>query len=326
MSKDFIGDVIEKVLQDIVKEKIESSASEKELEEKINPKVFSKSMSELIKQASDDSVAFIEKIMYEKVLDERAYDDEFLARQNQKWGKAFVASEAMYICVLESAETYTEYVGEVHNNEVSFMYHALRNIHARALQIYLEILCLNKNGFADGAYARWRSMYELSIMSAFIKKYGEEVAKSFVQAANTDDRYEWAKVAKCFKRYPSDRPMTFGAIQNKCELATKEWKKEYDFVNKLVHASPQGTMYRLGGDTAVALPVGRTDMRMGISAIHAAISLSQITADFFTVFLHGDSIMAMVTFHKLVEKIARYYKSVEEKCFSENVISEKDNK
>lgn len=325
MSKDFIGDVIEKVLQDIVKEKIESSASEKELEEKINPKVFSKSMSELIKQASDDSVAFIEKIMYEKVLDERAYDDEFLARQNQKWGKAFVASEAMYICVLESAETYTEYVGEVHNNEVSFMYHALRNIHARALQIYLEILCLNKNGFADGAYARWRSMYELSIMSAFIKKYGEEVAESFVQAANTDDRYEWARVAECFKDYSKTRYITFAAIQNNCELATKEWKQEYDFVNKLVHASPQGTMYRIGGDTAVALPVGRTDMGMAISAIHAAISLSQITADFFTIFPHGDSAMAMHTFHKWVEKIAEYYKAVEGKPGTKEDTLEENN-
>lgn len=326
MAEDFIKDVVEKALQEVVTKKIESGASEKEINELIRSDAISKVFSELIKQASDDSIVLIEQIMYEKVLEERAYADEFLARQNQKWGKAFVTSDAIYICILESAESYTKYVKEVYGQEVSFTYHALKNIHARALQIYLEIICLNKNGFADGAYARWRSMYELSIVSAFIKKYGENVAKSFVQAADTDDRYEWARGAKCFDKYPKEKHVTFSAIQNKCGLATKEWKKEYDFVNKLVHASPQGTMYRLGGDTAVALPVGRTDWGMSISAIHAAISLSQITADFFTVFPHGDSIMAMLTFHKWVDKIAEYYKTVEEECFDKDVSPEIDNR
>lgn len=326
MAEDFIREVFEKAISEVIIEKIENGASGEEIEEIIHSDTISKALSELIKQASDDSVDFIEKIMYEKVLEERAYADEFLARQNQKWGKAFVTSEAMYICVLESAEAYTKYVVETHGQEVSFMYHALRSIHARALQIYLEIVSLNKNGFADGAYARWRSMYELSIMSAFIKKYGEDVAKAFVQAADSDDRYEWARTASCFNTYSTTKYVTFGAIQKNCELATKEWKREYDFVNQLVHASPQGTMYRLGGDTAVALPVGRTDYGMSISAMHAAISLSQITADFFTVFPHGDSAMAMNTFHKWVNKIEEYYKASEEECFEKDSIPQIDNR
>lgn len=318
MAEDFIKKILYEAFNDVIDEKIESGASEQEIEKIISGKNIKNTYLELIKYASDESVDFIEKIMYEKVYMEKAYVDEFLARQNQKWGKAFVTSEAMYICVLESAENYIKYVEEVYKGETSFMYYAMKNIHGRALQMYLEILTLNRNGFADGAYARWRSMYELSIISSFIKKYGENVAKSFVQSANTNDRYEWARSAKCFKNYANDRYMTFGDIQKKSELATEEWKKEYDFVNKLVHASPQGTMYRLGGNTEIAIPVGRTNEGMGISAIHSAISLSQITVDFFTVFLHGDSCMAMMTFHKWVEKVAQYYKDVEEKVLSEN--------
>mgnify|MGYP007003805305 CR=1 FL=1 len=122
------------------------------------------------------------------------------------------------------------------------------------VQIYLEVVCLNKNGFADGAYAKWRSLYELSIIATFIKKYGENVAKAFIKSANTEDRYEWAREADCFKDY-NKKYITFSAIQDNCEIATKEWKKEYNFVNQLVHASPQGTMYRLGGDTFYSLPV-----------------------------------------------------------------------
>lgn len=137
-------------------------------------------------------------------------------------------------------------------------------------QVIEEVVCLNKNRFADGAYARWRSLYELSIIATFIKKYGENVAKAFIKSANTDDRYEWAREADCFKDY-NKKYITFSAIQDNCEIATKEWKKEYNFVNQLVHASSQGTMYRLGGDTFYSLPVGRTDFGMTISAVQSAV-------------------------------------------------------
>lgn len=328
MAEDYIREIMNESISKILEEEISSGATEEEinrsLDKLLSQENLNKSCSLLLEKASDDSVDTIENIMYEKVLNERCCSDEFLARQGQIWGKAFVASEAMYICVLESAEHYHEFVCEEHREEENFLYYALRNIHGRALQIYLEILCLNKNGFADGAYARWRSLYELSIISSFIKKYGEKVARAFVRSANTGDRYEWAREAECFEKY-SKKYITFSAIQANCELATKEWKREYDFVNKLVHASSQGTIYRLGSKTSKVVSVGQSDWGMSISAIHSAISLAQITADFFTVYQHGDSIMAMVTFHKWVNKINDYYKNVEEMFFSDDINSEYDN-
>jgi hypothetical protein len=314
MTGDYTGDMVKKIYLDLLQEKAVEGLTEEELKKLMNPENIKKVYKETIEMIASSSVKTIEQIMYEKVQVERAYVDEFLARQNQKWGKAFVASDALYICVLESAETYSAYVNEIHGEEVSFLYHALRNIHGRALQVYLEIICLIKNGFADGAYARWRSLYELSVISSFISENGELVAKAFVESADTNDRYEWARTAKCLKNYKKPY-ITFSLIQSNCELATKEWKKEYDFVNQLVHASPQGTMYRLGADTSITLPVGRTDMEMGISAIHSAISLVQITADYFTVFTHGDSLVAMLTFHKWVSTVVEYYKTVKENCF-----------
>ena len=310
MASDFMHDIMEQAIEEIIVEEISNGISEEKLDKKLSQDAILKAYKGLIEQASEHSIETIENMMYEKVLEERSEADLFLARQNQKWRNAFVASDAMYICILESAESYTEYVNEIHGQDICQLFHALRYIHGRALQIYLEINCLNKNGFADGAYARWRSLYELSIMSAFIKKYGEKVAKAFIQSANTDDRYEWAREADCFKNY-NKKYITFSAIQDNCELATKEWKEEYNFVNQLVHASPQGTMYRLGGDTSYSLPVGRTDFGMTISAVHSAISLSQITGDFFTVYSHGDSILAVATFHKWIDRIIKYYKGVE---------------
>lgn len=315
MSEDFTDQIIIDTVQTVLNEKIKDGMSEK-INEFFTKESFGKKYADIINMIANVSVKTIDAIMFEKVLEERANTDEFIARQNQKWGNAFVASEAMYICVLESAEEYNTFVMEHYKDEKGYLYPVLRYIHGRAMQIYLEILCLNKNGFADVAYARWCSLYELSITSAFIKQYGEVVANAFLKSADTEDRYEWARKADCFKNFKG-KYVRFADIQRNCGLATNEWKKEYDFVNQLVHASPQGTMYRLGSKTNDVLLVGRSDCGMSISAMHSAISLSQITSDFFSVFHHGDSLAAILTFHKWVEKIAACYKKVENNCFDD---------
>ncbi len=315
MGKDFMLEIIHEAIDDFVNKSLEEGATEDYIKEHLNKDRLSDAFEYLLKTASQDSVETIENIMFEKVLDLRSYDAEFLARQHQKWGKAFVASEALYICVLESAESFAEYVNENYSKETSYLFCALCNIHARALQIYYEIVCLNENGFADAAYARWRSMYELTVVASFIYENGENVAKSFLDAADTDDRYDWARASESLKKFKY-KHITFSAIESKCGLPAEKWKDEYNFVNQLVHASPQGTMYRLGGDTSESLPVGRTDWGMSISAIHSALSLSQITAFYFSTFAYGDGTLAILTFQKWVDKISGFYNEVEEECFS----------
>lgn len=59
--------------------------------------------------------------------------------------------------------------------------------------MYLEILTLVKNGLADGAFARWRSLFELSVISNFISSNSEEVAKAYYEASEGDGKwYDWA--------------------------------------------------------------------------------------------------------------------------------------
>lgn len=66
------------------------------------------------------------------------------------------------------------------NQEAIHKYTALKYIHGRGLQQFLEIITLMKNGFADGAYSRWRSLYELNIIASFISEYGEEIAEAYI--------------------------------------------------------------------------------------------------------------------------------------------------
>lgn len=318
MAEDFVHELFETAMKETIQEKIENGASEEQMEELMGQENVSNTYAKMMEEISDDSVKMIESIMYEKTTKEKAFTDEFLARQDQKWGKAFVASDALYICVIESAESYRDYVMETHGQEISYLYHALANIHGRALQIYAEIMCLNKNGYADGAYARWRSLYELSVIAVFISKYGEKVAEAFVKSADTNDRNEWARAAECFEN-SRKRRIPFSDIRDESGLGTEEWNKEYAFVNKLVHASSQGTMYRMGADTSKVVPVGRSDIGMAVPAIQSAISLVQITTCFFTVFSHGESKVAVLTFRKWIERITEYYKNVLDACsYNEN--------
>lgn len=315
MAKDYTSELFLKTLKELIDKNIEDGMSEKKIDDFLKSDDVSDLYRETVKIMSDSAVKTIEKIMYEKVLYERAQTDEFLGRMEQRWGSAFVASEVLYICVMESADEYINYVSEMMNEKEDDripVYNALLSIHARACQEYLEILCLCKNGFADGAYARWRSLYELSIISDFIRKSGKCVAESFIKAANTEDRYEWARCADCFQNYPSKKYITFSAIQKQCSLSTSEWKKQYNLSNQLVHASPQGTLYRLGNkiETGI-LSAGRSDYGVTTPMVQAATTLVCITADLFTIFSHGDSLTSMDAFNKWIDNIKKYYNEVE---------------
>jgi hypothetical protein len=320
MAVDYTNEMIINIFNEKIKDHLKNKEDVEKVLEFISTEEFGNTYTEIIKMISDNAIETINEIMYEKVFENRSYSQEFLARQEQKWGKAFIASEAMYICVLESAESYSEFVAENVNElspETEQIFNALKMIHARSCQVYLEILLLNRNGLADGAYARWRSMYELSIISTFIRNNGNEVASSFLKAADSEDRYEWARKSECFRNY-HNKYITFEAIQKQCELATKEWREMYNLSNQIVHASPQGTVYRLGNKTnANVLSVGPSDYGMTIAAIHSAISLSLITTDFFTLYPHGDSMVSMLTFHKWIMKISEYYQATEKECFND---------
>ena len=54
---------------------------------------------------------------------------------------------------------------------------------------------------------------------------------------------------------------------------------------------------------------------MSLSATYAANSLVLITVELFSIFTHGDSIAAGKTFFTWLDRIAKYYKDVEEECF-----------
>ena len=88
MAEDYVYEMFKEAIEEVIQEKIEKSASEKEIEKLTSQKHISDTYNKIVKHISNDFVKAIENFMYEKVLTEDAYVNEFLARQNQKWGQA----------------------------------------------------------------------------------------------------------------------------------------------------------------------------------------------------------------------------------------------
>lgn len=323
MSEDRFTDLMQRTLDDLIKTKRAEGLSDTEILERINKIDFTEIYSKMTETMATDTVETLEKTMYARVLEERAQTAEFIARHEQIWGKGFVASEAMYIMVLESVDMYRQYLDNLSAEKLDGkQYHlaALRQIHARACQQFLEITYLIKAGFADGAFARWRSMYELSVVADFLIDNDESVSLAYIKSADSDDPWHnWAKAAACFTGYKGN--VSFNDIQNNCNLSTDDWRRQYKLANKVVHASPQGTVYRLGAfvDTGV-LQAGHSDYGVSLAAEHSAISLAVITALYLTIVPYGDGNVNASTIGKWVNIVRKYYFEAEEKCFS------KDNK
>ena len=296
-----------------------------EITTKINSINIDDVLQEVTDTASKDFASFFKEKMFEIELEERANTGEFLAHQEQLWGKCFAASQTMYTITLEAAENISEYIdknaSEQEKDDRKYTFLALKHIHGRACQIFLEILTLLRNGFGDCAYARWRSLYELNCIAYFIKSQGEQIAKQYYEQSQSKEEkqkdYEWTKGA--VNKYGKTITIrSFTAIETYCEMGDV-WNKQYKLACLVTHGSPQGTFKRMSTfKTMDVIPVGRSDYGIAVPAEHSAISLHLISALLFTVFPYADSIAYIKTLGEWVHVIQDMYYSTEKAIFESN--------
>lgn len=62
----------------------------------------------------------------------------------------------------------------------------LVRLHARGCQVASEVMCLIENGFADGAFARWRTLHEIEVTASFIAEGDEALAIRYDDFAHVE--------------------------------------------------------------------------------------------------------------------------------------------
>ena len=103
MAKDGVSTFLQDTFLEIVKERLEKAETVEEAKE-ITKKLEKIDLSDLFREMffkmADDTTQYMRETMFEEVMAFRAEEDEFIIKQEQKWYKGFVASEAMYIMTL----------------------------------------------------------------------------------------------------------------------------------------------------------------------------------------------------------------------------------
>lgn len=159
---------------------------------------------------------------------------------------------------------------------------ALELLRTRAVQVGWEVHTLASAGYADGAYARWRTLHELAVVTEFIRKFGEDVATRYLEHAHVKNRKVLREYNECCQqlgyppiseaeidrseevknqivaRYGPDFGNDWGWAAEACrkgdpsffdlrrESAYTHWKAHYGMANHAIHAGPHGVLFRLG--------------------------------------------------------------------------------
>lgn len=112
--------------------------------------------------------------------DRRKERESFERRNFQRWRKAFDLIETIWVSCEELGRNFNQHNRPTAVAEQDYVFEAMVHLHAKALLVTAEIICLLRGGFADGALTRWRTLYETSVIAVLMRQEGQELALRYL--------------------------------------------------------------------------------------------------------------------------------------------------
>jgi len=231
------------------------------------------------------------------------------------WGQAINLLDMLVsVCMEEGARFNNDFREEAARTN-DFVFDALTRLHGRGCQVGSEILTLLRNGFADGAHARWRTLHELAVVAMFISEHGQTAAERYLEHSATTSYMEAKQYQrhcnalgypplsnKKFQQLKSVRDsliekygkvfaqdygwaasvlpkngLTFAAIERSVSL--DHLRPFYKLANINVHAGSKGISFRMGSPprNGNLLLAGSSLFGLADAGQNAAISIHQLT-------------------------------------------------
>jgi len=207
------------ILQDLI-EKFGEEKVTKNLDKLINNSL--PEVAQLIRNSLKDSS--------QDMLDEhRLRRISFESRLLLRWRKPINLLRALQVIALESGEEFNKEMNTDVVNDEPDKIKALISIHARACRITDEILCLLRGGFPDAAFARWRTLHELSVLSFFISKNDNELSQRYLDYSVIDsckEMKEYVSYQNILGLEPLDEK-TIKSLKRKRDNLIKKYGKNY---------------------------------------------------------------------------------------------------
>jgi hypothetical protein len=308
----------------------------------------------VVEESVEGSIEELATDTYERILN----NDEGLERYHQtiegfqegleeRWGEPLELLERLIIWSMECGRAINQDYGFEARQEDNYQLEALLHLHSRSVQVALEIHHLLKGGFADGAFARWRSLYELSTTTSFISKYGEDIAERFLKYHNIWEYY----FAETYQEHQDDlnvEPLEPEVLEELEEIkdelvdqfgesiddggrgsgwaaeahSGQSMRKEVDLEHlypyyrlacESVHAGSKGTLDRLGIirhediEQPGVLLAGPSNAGLNLPGQLTAISLAQVTTDLLMMSVNSRSVADMLGMQMLVDDIEQEF-------------------
>lgn len=155
----------------------------------------------------------------------------FESRNLRRWRKAFDLLETIWVCCEEMGSAFNDHHRPQALQEQDHVFEAMTYLHAKALLVTSEIICLLRGGFADGALTRWRTIYENNVIATLIRQEGQELALRYVAHSRVQ---AWLRAGA----EPDNLRDEDAELQKKAEFAIstfgEEMKRRHGWASKLV--------------------------------------------------------------------------------------------
>ncbi len=155
----------------------------KKIEEDYN-RFIKESLPEIIKNSLQDGAKSLakelEKRWPEQKVEERNSIRHFRDRLDLRWAKGLDPLQMMLIASREVGQEFAEKLARSKAKKGIVKREVIMALHMRACQTTMEILTLLENGLSDGAYARWRTLYEISVVALVIDLFGDVIAERYL--------------------------------------------------------------------------------------------------------------------------------------------------
>lgn len=162
---------------------------------------------------------------------------QFERRCYERWKKPIDLLEVLVHASHEVGDEINRSHGNRAHVDRDYKFLSLISLHAKAVLVAREVLCLLYGGFPDGALSRWRSLHELAVTASFLASQGQEIAHRYLESA----AFLNLKAARSFNIYAKrmgDSPFSdeeMAVLEARCKsLKDKfgwEIKKEYDWAS-----------------------------------------------------------------------------------------------
>lgn len=236
---------------------------------------------ELVDEGVDVLLDELAESYGEVVDEEKETRHGFETRLYYRWGAAFDVMEFYIMLNHQSGRLFGTNHGDDEEEEENHMLAALVRLHARACQVAREVLALMRKGYADGAFSRWRALYEMAATARFIAENGEDTARRFLEHRVRDDYFEMKSYREHREAlgFESIEEEVWESVENRFEelvdeyggvfktsygwaapdldedpsrravvdaVGLEKYRPYYAFASDSVHGGSKGTQYRLG--------------------------------------------------------------------------------